>query len=118
MEKVTLRHRVFHQESYTPALQRELIHRPEAAGVLLYNDQQQKFGLIEQFRIGGLDDQDTPWQLEVIAGVLDGDETPETCIRREAFEESGALLIPYSIFSVSTFCRCLLGTVSSLCRPD
>lgn len=89
VEKVTLRHRVFHQESYTPALQRELIHRPEAAGVLLYNDQQQKFGLIEQFRIGGLDDQDTPWQLEVIAGVLDGDETPETCIRREAFEESG-----------------------------
>ena len=84
-----LSHRVFHQESYTPALQRELIHRPEAAGVLLYNDQQQKFGLIEQFRIGGLDDQDTPWQLEVIAGVLDGDETPETCIRREAFEESG-----------------------------
>ncbi len=89
VEKVTLRHRVFHQESYTPALQRELIHRPEATGVLLYNDQQQKFGLIEQFRIGGLDDQDTPWQLEVIAGVLDGDETPETCIRREAFEESG-----------------------------
>ncbi|WP_286712736.1 NUDIX domain-containing protein [Acinetobacter sp. UBA2581] len=92
VEKVTLRHRVFHQESYTPALQRELIHRPEAAGVLLYNDQQQKFGLIEQFRIGGLDDQDTPWQLEVIAGVLDGNETPETCIRREAFEESGCTI--------------------------
>lgn len=89
VEKVTVSHRVFHQPSYTAPLQRELIHRPEAAGVLLYNDQQQKFGLIEQFRIGGLDDQDSPWQLEVIAGVLDGDESPEQCLRREALEESG-----------------------------
>jgi nudix-type nucleoside diphosphatase (YffH/AdpP family) len=29
------------------------------------------------------------WQLEIIAGVLDGNESPETCIRRESLEESG-----------------------------
>ncbi len=39
-----------------PTIQRELIHRPEAAGVLIYNHQQQKFALIEQFRIGAIDD--------------------------------------------------------------
>lgn len=89
VEKVSLRHRLFHQAAQTPVLQRELIHRPEAAGVLIYNDQQQKFALIEQFRIGGLDDADSPWQLEIIAGVLDGDEAPEQCIHREALEESG-----------------------------
>ena len=70
-------------------IQRELVHRPEAAGVLLYDDQQQRFALIEQFRIGALNDVESAWQLEVIAGVLDGDESPETCIRRESLEESG-----------------------------
>jgi len=89
VEKVSLRHRLFNQSEYTPVIQRELIHRPEAAGVLLYNDQKQQFALIEQFRVGALDDPHSPWQLEIIAGVLDGDETPESCIRRESLEESG-----------------------------
>lgn len=92
VEKVSLRHRLFKNTGYTAVLQRELIHRPEAAGVLIYNDQQQRFALIEQFRVGALDDQQSPWQLEIIAGVLDGDESPETCIRRESLEESGCQL--------------------------
>lgn len=65
------------------------MHRYEAAGVLLYNDQKQQFALIEQFRVGALDDSHSPWQLEIIAGVLDGNESPESCIRRESLEESG-----------------------------
>jgi ADP-ribose pyrophosphatase len=92
VEKVSLRHRLFQQSDYTSVIHRELIQRPEAAGVLIYNDQQQKFALIEQFRIGAMDDQESPWQLEVIAGVLDGDESPESCIRRESLEESGCEL--------------------------
>lgn len=66
-----------------------MIHRPEAAGVLIYDDAQQKFALIEQFRVGAMDDSDSAWQLEIIAGVLDGSESPESCIRRESLEESG-----------------------------
>lgn len=89
VEKISLQHRLFNQTEYTPILQRELIHRPEAAGVLIYNDAQQKFALIEQFRVGAMDDSDSAWQLEIIAGVLDGDESPESCIRRESLEESG-----------------------------
>lgn len=89
VEKVSFRHRLFNQPDYSPVIQRELIHRPEAAGVLLYNDQQQRFALIEQFRVGALNDADSAWQLEIIAGVLDGDEAPEDCIRRESLEESG-----------------------------
>ncbi len=89
VEKVNLCHRLFNQSEFTPVMQRELIHRPEAAGVLIYNDAQQKFALIEQFRVGAMDDPESPWQLEVIAGVLDGDESPESCIRRESLEESG-----------------------------
>ena len=89
VEKVSLRHRLFNQTEYTPTIQRELIHRPEAAGVLIYDNAQQKFALIEQFRVGAMDDSESPWQLEIIAGVLDGDESPESCIRRESLEESG-----------------------------
>ena len=89
VEKVSFRHRLFNQPDYSPVIQRELIHRPEAAGVLLYNDQQQRFALIEQFRVGALNDSEPAWQLEVIAGGLDGDEAPEDCIRRESLEESG-----------------------------
>ena len=89
VEKVSFRHRLFNQPDYSPVIQRELIHRPEAAGVLLYNDQQQRFALLEQFRVGALNDSESAWQLEIIAGVLDGDEAPEDCIRRESLEESG-----------------------------
>jgi len=92
VEKVSLRHRLFNQTEYTTTIQRELIRRKEAAGVLIYNDQQQKFALIEQFRVGAIDDVVSPWQLEIIAGVLDGDESPESCIRRESVEESGCEL--------------------------
>ncbi len=92
VEKVQLRHRLFNRQEMIPTIQRELIHRPEAAGVLIYNHQQQKFALIEQFRIGAIDDAESPWQLEIIAGVLDGDESPESCIRRESLEESGCEL--------------------------
>ena len=86
---MNLTHRLFHRSEYSPIIQRELIHRPEAAGVLLYNNQQQRFALIEQFRVGALNDSESAWQLEIIAGVLDGNESPETCIRRESLEESG-----------------------------
>ncbi len=89
VEKISLRHRLFHQDRYTPLLQRELIRRPEAAGVLIYSPEQKKFALIEQFRIGAIDDSASPWQLEIIAGILDGNESPESCIRRESLEESG-----------------------------
>jgi ADP-ribose pyrophosphatase len=76
VEKVSLQHRMFNQNDFIPQIQRELIQRKTAAGVLLYNDAQQRFALIEQFRVGAIDDPDSPWQLEIIAGVLDGDESP------------------------------------------
>ncbi|MBH2002111.1 MAG: NUDIX hydrolase, partial [Moraxellaceae bacterium] len=37
VEKVSLKHRLFNQADSSLRIQRELIHRPEAAGVLLYN---------------------------------------------------------------------------------
>lgn len=93
VETVQVRHRCFPrltpQQNTHINIVRELVHRRPASGVLLYNHQQQRFALIEQFRVGAIDDEHSPWQLEIIAGVLDGDESPEQCIRRESVEEAG-----------------------------
>lgn len=97
VERLNIQHKCFpravqHSNIDTPShidIQRELVHRPTASGALLYNHQQQRFVLIEQFRVGAIHDEHSAWQLEIIAGVLDGDESPEQCIRRECLEEAG-----------------------------
>lgn len=101
VEKLQLRHRLFNSQGWSNSLSRELIHRREAAGCLLYNATQQQFALIEQFRIGAVDDAHSPWQLEVVAGVLDGDETPQACIQRECIEEAGCHI--HSLKTIGAF---------------
>jgi ADP-ribose pyrophosphatase len=68
---------------------RELVLRKEAAGVLIYDPQLDAVALIEQFRIGALDRGDSPWLLELVAGLIDTDEAPAEVARREAQEEAG-----------------------------
>jgi len=49
--------------------------------------------LVEQFRVGALDFRDSPWCLELIAGIRDkDDESLEELVRREAREEAGITL--------------------------
>ncbi|MNY35411.1 ADP-ribose pyrophosphatase [compost metagenome] len=45
--------------------------------------------LIEQIRIAALDTSESPWLLEIVAGMIEGGETPEDVARREAQEEAG-----------------------------
>jgi nudix-type nucleoside diphosphatase (YffH/AdpP family) len=44
--------------------------------------------LVRQFRLAAYLVDGTPDMLEACAGMLDGDD-PETCVRREAWEETG-----------------------------
>ncbi|XID75116.1 NUDIX domain-containing protein [Alkanindiges sp. WGS2144] len=100
IEQVEVQHRLFENQRFSPPVSRELVKRPEAAGVLLYDSKQQLFALIEQFRIGAVDDKDSPWQLEVVAGLVDEGETPEQTVIREALEEAGTTIKnPQLIFS-------------------
>ena len=92
MVKYRLRHKLF-AGGWSGGYGRELFERGHAAAVLPYDPVLDNVVLIEQFRIGALAADCQPWQLEIVAGMLDhDDESPEQVIRREATEESGLVL--------------------------
>ncbi|MGD8498190.1 MAG: NUDIX domain-containing protein [Chromatiales bacterium] len=86
-----LRHRLFGGEM-SPELVRELIDRGRAVAVLPYDPRADAVVLIEQFRIGAIDAPAGPWQIELIAGLMEPGEGEESVARREAEEEAGCTL--------------------------
>ncbi len=70
-------------------IQRELFHRGDAVAVLLYDPQRDQLVMIEQFRIGAIDDPDGPWLLEIVAGVVEANESITDVAKRECQEEAG-----------------------------
>ena len=68
---------------------REAYDRGNGATVLLYNRSKQTVILVSQFRMPTyLNGNKTGMMIEACAGLLDGDD-PETCVIKEAEEESG-----------------------------
>lgn len=86
-----LRHRLF-AGGWSAELTRELHRRGQAVGVLLYDPAIDCIGLVEQFRVGALDNPAGPWLLELVAGLLEKGETPAMVARRESIEEAGCRL--------------------------
>src|SRR5690606_32742888 len=74
MERYRLRHRKFSGEWSRP-MTRELFERGHAAAVLPYDPQTDQVMLIEQFRAGALSAPGGPWLLEIVAGMIEADET-------------------------------------------
>ncbi len=109
VEQLTIQHRLFEDRQFSKPIQRELVNRPEAAGVLLYDSKQQLFGLIEQFRIGAVDNQHSAWQLEIVAGLVEDGDTSEETVIREAFEEAGVQIkspqLLYSFYPSAGACN-------------
>lgn len=88
MEKLHLRHRLF-EGGWSQEFTRELFVRGRAVGVLLYDPERELVGMVEQFRIGAMGLPDGPWQLEVVAGIVETGETSEDVAARELIEEAG-----------------------------
>jgi len=88
MLRFTLRHKLFCGDWSKP-IQRELFKREAAVGVLLYDPVNKLIGLVEQFRIGALDKKNGPWLFEVVAGMVDAEESLEEAALREVHEEVG-----------------------------
>lgn len=87
-----LRHRLF-EGGWSDWFNREVLDRGHAAAVLLYDPKRDEVVMVEQFRVGAYPTAQSPWQLELVAGMLDKEgEDPQDVARREAVEESGLLL--------------------------
>lgn len=87
MDALRLRHRLF-EGGWSREIKRELFLRGNAVAAVLYDPWQQRIGLIEQFRVGALEEPGGPWCLEVVAGMIEPDETEEQVMRRELAEEA------------------------------
>ncbi|HCO44716.1 MAG TPA: ADP-ribose diphosphatase [Gammaproteobacteria bacterium] len=93
VDRYRLRHKLF-AGGWSRPFQRELFERGHAAAVLPYDPRRDSVLLIEQFRIGPYAHGGSPWQVEIIAGILHEGETPAELARREALEEAGCVLQP------------------------
>lgn len=87
MNKRELRHRKFNGE-WSEFMTREMMVRADAICVLLFDPKLDKLLLIEQFR-PCLPAHESPWLLEVVAGMVEEGEADEDVARRESFEEAG-----------------------------
>ena len=87
MLKYTFRHKLF-SGGWSEAYDREMFERGRAAALLPYDPVRDEVVLTEQIRVGALEDE-SPWQIEIVAGIMDKDEDPEELARREAVEEAG-----------------------------
>lgn len=88
LELYRFRHRLFNGEM-SGEVRREIFERGHAAVLLPYDPQRDEVVLIEQIRIAAFDTSETPWLLEMIAGMIEEGETVEDVARREAEEEAG-----------------------------
>ncbi len=87
MVKYRFKHRLF-AGGWSGIVEREMFERGHAAAMLPYDPVTDQVVIIEQIRVGALE-HSHPWQLEIVAGMIDRDESPEEVIRREAEEEAG-----------------------------
>jgi ADP-ribose pyrophosphatase len=89
LDRVVLSHRRY-EGGWTPPFSRELFCRGRAAGVLLHDPVLDLLVLVEQFRVGLIDDPgQSPWALELVAGMLDDGESVVDMAVREVQEETG-----------------------------
>lgn len=78
-----------HSGGMSDVIRREVFERGRASAVLPYDPRRDEVVMIRQFRAGAYVAGRHPWIWETVAGVIEGAETAETTIRREAVEEAG-----------------------------
>ncbi|MGM0430299.1 MAG: NUDIX domain-containing protein [Pseudomonadota bacterium] len=86
--RYSLQHRLFSGD-WSPAIDRELMERGHAVVVIPYDPVTDELVVVEQFRVGALDDENGPWLFEFVAGMFDADESAEEVATRELEEEAG-----------------------------
>ena len=91
MELYRFRHRLFNGEM-SGEIRREIFERGHAAVLLPFDPVRDEVVLVEQIRIAAYDVSESPWLLEMVAGMIEEGETVEDVARREALEEAGLVV--------------------------
>ncbi|MCK5817682.1 MAG: ADP-ribose diphosphatase [Psychromonas sp.] len=86
--KYTIQHKLF-TGGWSEEFEREFFERGNAAAILPYDPMTDSVVLIEQFRFGAMQSKQSPWLLELVAGIIEKGETTQALIKREAQEEAG-----------------------------
>lgn len=95
-----MQHELF-SGNFSGDLVRERVTRQDAVAVLPYDPRRDEVVLVEQFRIGALEREHTPWLVEIIAGLVDPGEGLEDVARRESIEEANCRL--EALYHASSF---------------
>lgn len=83
------KHRLF-AGGWSDVVEREVFERGHAAALIPYDPNTDQIVLIEQIRLPAVGTGDSPWLLELVAGMLDKDcEDSAELVKREAQEEAG-----------------------------
>jgi len=90
IEEYRLTHELYHGGQSEP-VNRQLMERGHAVAVLLFDPIKDNVILIEQFRIGAKNDS-SPWLTELVAGMIETDESAEDVAIRECYEEAGVTI--------------------------
>lgn len=91
MRRLTLQHRLF-AGGWSAPVTREVFERGDAVAVLPYDPLTDSLVMIEQFRPGAIRGHDSPWMLELIAGIVEAGESDAAVVHREAMEEAACEL--------------------------
>ena len=110
-----------HRGGQSAVISREVFERGQAGAVLPYDPARDEVVLIRQFRAGSCVAGHHPFTWEVVAGIIEANETAEIMVRREAVEEAGLHLtevVPISTIMLtpgacSESCQLFLGRVDA-----
>ncbi|WP_299491191.1 NUDIX domain-containing protein [uncultured Shewanella sp.] len=93
VEELTFKHKLFSGQ-WSSVVKREVLERGNAVAILAYDPYLEQVILVEQIRVpvlAQIKDElaQSPWLLELAAGMIELNESPEDVARRELMEETG-----------------------------
>ncbi|WP_035416280.1 ADP-ribose diphosphatase [Ferrimonas kyonanensis] len=86
--ELTLRHPLF-EGGQSGTVTREVFERGNAVVVLPYDPVRDRVVLIEQLRVPAIGNADSPWLYELVAGMMDDEQSVLEVAARELMEETG-----------------------------
>ena len=113
MDEYHLSHKLYAGGNST-TMTREIFERGDAVVLIPYDPVNDLVVLQEQFRVGALRTEDTPWMLEFVAGMYGKNESPIDVAIREAKEEANIDITADDILPVYNFLTSPGGTTERI----